>query len=115
MSMAEFNALMNHDVILKKMVRSYEGELSVDSFQVLKGCVEFGSNLIIEKKDNPGETLLAKAIVFLKDDAVIDVEHEGWEVEQTAPQIISKLEVINIDPIIDKRSGQIHHYELAVI
>lgn len=115
MSMAEFVSLMNHTLILKKMERSYEGELSVVSTQTLKGSVEFGNNLIIEKKDNPGETLVARAIVYFKNDAVIDIEHENWEIEQTAPQIISRMEVKKIDPIIDKRNGSIHHYELAVI
>ena len=115
MSLAAFNSLMNHEVILKKMVRSYEGVLSVNSSQTVFGCVQFGNHLIKTDKDDPDETLMARAIVFFKDDITVDVTHENWEIEQLTPIAVPKLEVIKIDPICDEQTGAIHHYEMWVV
>jgi hypothetical protein len=111
MSMASFNALMNHTVILTKVTRNGYGDFSDISSTTIKGHVQYGETFVTNKK---GEKLLAKAIVFLKDDCGIDISHPYWKINQTAPQIRNDMEVINIDPIDDPRNGLTHHFELAV-
>lgn len=113
--MIEFNKLMTHSITLKKMDRDYKGKLSMSSSQSLKGFVQFGNHLVRKDKDDPDELVTAKAIVFLKNDAIIDITHENWEIDQTSPQTRLGMEVISIDPIDDPRSGNTHHYEIAVI
>ena len=116
MSMIEFNKLMTHDVNLKKIELDYKNAKTVLSSQSLKGFVQYGNKMIrAERGDRAGEDVVSTAIVFLKDDAVIDIEWENWEVDQTAPQTRSSLEVVKIDPIDDPRTGLTHHWELAVL
>lgn len=115
MSMVKFLSLMTHDVILKKMDRDYKGKLYLLESQSLKGFVQYG-NHVIRNEDNPvGEDLIASAIVFLPDNAKIDIAHSNWRIDQITPYARSNMEVKKIDPIDDPRTGNTHHYEIAVI
>jgi len=109
MSMMEFNILMTHKILLKKRDRNYSGDFVILSSVLLDGFVEFGNHLITNEK---GEKVEAKAIIFLKDNCGIDINHEYWMVDQTFPYVRKDMEVLKIDPIDDPRTGLTHHYEL---
>jgi hypothetical protein len=103
---------MTHTLTLRKREKNSAGEFSdAESTSGLKGFVEYGTNLKIEKY---GEEIKVKAIIFLKNNCEIDVDYEYWMIDQTAPYIRSNMEVLEIYPIDDPRTGQTHHFELAV-
>jgi len=112
MSMAEFNSMMTHKILLKKRERNYSGDFAItSSIPNLDGFVEFGNFFVTNEK---GEKMEAKAIVFLKDSCGIDVNHKYWEIDQTAPYSRQNMEVLQVQPIDDPRTGITHHYELLV-
>ena len=111
MSMPEFKALMTHTVVIRKMEKNLTGDLSEVSNETVKGFVEYGRHLKIEKEK---ETYISNAIVFLKDDCNIDTSYKYWQIDQTAPVIKLKMEVLKIEAVDDPRTGNLHHYELIV-
>lgn len=111
MSLASFEALMTHTILLRKRERNSSGDFSDISSSSLNGFVEYGNHLITTDK---GEELLAAAIIYLKDDCGIDINYEYWMIDQTAPYARSDMEVIKINPIDDPRTGNTHHYEIHV-
>lgn len=111
-SSAEFKSLMTDLINLRKRKRSVGGDFSnLTTTQDLPAFVEYGNKLVTNKK---GEEITATAIVFLQDDCGIDINWEYWMIDQTSPYIRSNMEVINIDPIDDPRTGDTHHFEIAV-
>jgi len=111
MSMIEFEKLMTHTLTLRKRKRNESGDFSDISNSTLKGFVQFGNNLIEKSKD---EKILSTAIIFLKNDCGIDISHEYWMVDQTAPYVRPNMEVLKIDPIDNPETGLTHHFELMV-
>ncbi len=111
MSMVSFINLCKHTITLIKRDRNVSGDFSNVSSTSMKGHVQYGNHLITTEK---GETVLATAIVFLKDDCGIDINWPYWFVNQTAPYTRLNMEVLKIDPIDDPRTGKTHHFELAV-
>lgn len=111
MSDMEYNKLMTHTLTLRKRQRDSAGDFSDINSDVIKGFVQYGTSLKITKND---EEINATAIVFLKDDCGIDINYPYWMIDQASPYTRENLEVLKIDPIDDPRTGNTHHYELAV-
>ena len=108
----EFVRLMSHALTIRKRDRDWQGNFSdVKTYTGEKGFVQYGKRLVTNLK---GEEVIASAIVFLKNNAPIDPEHEHWMIDQTEPYVRENMEVIRIDPIDDPRTGKTHHYEVAV-
>lgn len=111
-SSAEFKSLMTHKITLIKRDRNVSGDFSIlSSIPDLDGFVEYGNKLVTTEK---GEEVTATAIVFLKDDCGIDIEWDYWMINQTSPYTRNNMEVLLIDPIDDPRTGNTHHFEIAV-
>lgn len=111
-SLAVYNSLMKHTITLRKKDRSVGGDYSTLSETTgLKGFVQFDTNFKIERG---GETLEAKAIVFLKRDCGIDPNWEYWEIDQTAPNTVEKMTVFDIARVDNPLDNTTHHFELAV-
>lgn len=112
MSLVEFNSLMTHTITLTKRKRNSNGDMQiVDTTPDLKGFVQYGNHLKVEKD---GESFLSTAIVFLKDDCGIDPNYPYYLISQTAPYIRNDMEVLKIDSIDDPRTGITHHFEIIV-
>lgn len=112
MSLASFEKLMTHTLTLIKRARNSAGDFyNVSSETGVKGFVEYGNHLITTDKD---EEKKATAIVYFMDDLNIDIEHDYWMIDQTAPQNRPNMEVLKIDPIDDPQTGETHHYEIYV-
>jgi len=111
MSLPEFEALMTHTIKLRKRQRDASGNFSDISSSIIKGFCQYGNKLITTKKD---ETINSTAIVFLKEDCGIDINHEYWIVDQIAPYSRLNMEVLRIDPVDDPRTGSTDHFELIV-
>ena len=108
--LAEFNKLMTHDVTLKEISRNVSGDISIENEDEIKGFVEYNQKKIVDKS---GNDVISTAIVFLKNDAEIDLSKE-YIIDQDSPQVRENMEVLIIEPIDDPRSGLTHHYELMV-
>lgn len=108
MSMQQYNNLMTHTVKIRKRQRNKSGDFSDLSVQTVKGFCQYGNHYYIDEK---GEKKLATALVFLKDDAVIDINYDYWMFDQITPYNRPNLEALKIDPIDDPRTGNTHHYE----
>jgi len=109
---SEFVRLMTHTLTIHKRERDWQGvfkDIKVTSD--VKGFVQYGKKLVTDSK---GEEVVSSATVFLRNDAPVDPRHEHWLIDQTAPYVRSNMEVIRIDPIDDPRTGETHHYEVAV-
>lgn len=112
MSIAAFNALMTHSVTLKKRTRTKEGNFQVSSTYSERGFCQYGNKII---KLKTGEEIMSTAIIFLKNDSDIDINHDYWIIDQTAPQSRINMEVLQIDPIDEPTNqGKTHHYECIV-
>jgi len=111
MSLPEFNALMTHTIRIRKRQRDASGNFSDVSFSDVKGFCQFGNKLITTKKD---ETINVTAIIFLKEDCGIDINHEYWMIDQITPYSVLNMEVLQIDTIDDPRTGNTDHFELLV-
>lgn len=108
MSLAAFNQLMTHTINVIKRERDGSGDFSTLATYSESGFVEHTNKLITTEK---GEEVLITSIVFLKSDSDIDISHPYWLLEQTAPYTRENMQVVQIDPIDDPRTGKTHHYE----
>jgi hypothetical protein len=113
MSLPSFNKMMKHTITLRKRQKNAAGDFSDISATIgLKGFVQYGNNLIENEK---GEKILSTAIVFLKDNCGIDINHPYWRIDQTLPYTRSNMEVLRIDPIDHPlKAGKTHHFEIMV-
>lgn len=112
MSKATFNRMMTHRVKIVKLDRNYAGQLiPVSEFLNVPAFVQYGRKLVVDRE---GEEVSAAAIIFLRADTPLDPEHEHWKITQTAPYSRGEMLVISIDPIDDPRTGETHHFEVAV-
>lgn len=112
MSIAIFNSMMTHNITLKKRTRTKEGNFQVVSTYPEKGFCQYGNKII---KLKTGEEVMSTAIIFLKNDSNININHDYWIIDQTAPQTRNNMEVLQIDPIDDPTNqGKTHHYECIV-
>lgn len=111
MSLSSFVNLMTHSITLRKRQRNVSGDFSDISSSSINGFVQYGNRLITTEKD---EEIMSTAIVFLKDDCGIDINHEYWMIDQTSPYVRSNMEVLRIDPVDDPRTGKTHHFECLV-
>ncbi len=103
---------MSHVLTVYKRERDWQGAFQILETHVgVRGFVEYGKKLVTDRK---GEEVVAAAIVFLRNDAPVDPEHEHWMIDQALPKIRTGMEVIRIDPIDDPRTGNTHHFEAAV-
>lgn len=110
--MPGFIKLMTHTLTIRKRERDWQGQFSdIETHEGIKGFVEYGKKLVTNRE---GEEVVASAMVFLRNDAPINPEHPHWMITQTAPYSRENLEVIEIDPIDDPRTGKTHHYEVPV-
>lgn len=108
----QYAKLMTHRFTIRKRERNWQGDFAdTATYTDIRGFAEYGKHLVTDRK---GEQVLASAIVFLREDAPVDSEHEHWMFDQTFPYLRSNLEVIRVDPIDDPRTGKTHHYEVAV-
>ena len=108
--MTEFQRMMTHKVTLEKLERSYTGDWeTVETHKDVPGFVEYGKRRSV---NDQGEEITVNAVVFLMPDAPIDSEHEHWKITQTHPYKRSPMQVVNILPIDDPRTGETHHYEI---
>ena len=108
----EFARLMTHVLTIHKRDRDWQGNfIDLALYAGVKGFVEYGRRKVTDRQ---GEEVMASAIIYLRDDAPIDPEHEHWLIDQTSPYERSSMEVIRVDPIDDPRMGKTHHYEVAV-
>lgn len=112
MSVTIFNSMMTHNITLKKRTRTKEGNFQVVSTYSEKGFCQYGNKII---KLKTGEEVMSTAIIFLKNDSNININHDYWIIDQTAPQTRNNMEVLQIDPIDDPTNqGKTHHYECIV-
>lgn len=110
--MPHFAKLMTHTFTIRKQKRTHQGDFEDDSTATgVKGFVEYGRRTVINRQ---GEEVLCTATIFMPKDASIDSNHDYWKIDQTAPYSRVGLEVIQIDPIDDPRTGKTHHYEISV-
>ncbi len=108
----QFARLMTHTLTVRKRERDWQGAFQeVITTPDVKGFVQYGKKLVTDRK---GEEVVASAIIFLRNDAPVDSEHEHWMIDQTTPYTRENMEVIRIDPIDDPRTGNTHHFEVAV-
>ena len=108
----EFARLMTHTLTIHRRERDWQGAFqTVLTTPGVRGFVEYGKRKVVNRK---GEEVTAAAIVYLRNDAPVDAEHPHWLIDQTAPHIRQNLDVIDIYPIDDPRTGNTHHYEAAV-
>jgi hypothetical protein len=105
---AVYNSLMTQDILLIKRERDYTGSLTDAVFTNIKGFVQYGRRRTVNRR---GEEILATAIVFLKNDAPIEIEHEWYGIFHKG----RTMDVETIDKIVDPRTNFLNHYELAVI
>ena len=112
-SIDSFNKIMTHTITLIKRQRTKEGNFkNIVSYPGEKGFCQYGNKLITLKT---GEDIMSTAIIFLKNDSNIDIDHEYWLINQTAPYVRSNMEVLQIDPIDNPvNKGETHHYEVIV-
>ncbi len=112
MSLAVFNSLMTHTLVLIKRKRNNSGDfVNETTYPQENGFCEYGNKLVTLKT---GEKVTSTAIIFLKNDSNIDINHEYWMINQLLPQIRNDMEVLQIDPIDNPIDGLTHHYELIV-
>ncbi|GAK03120.1 hypothetical protein JCM19037_1413 [Geomicrobium sp. JCM 19037] len=109
-SKQQIKSLMSHRVTIDKRDRSYNGDWeTVESYSDQPAFVEYGKRRSVNQQ---GVEVMVNALIFLPDDAPIDVQHESWRITQTHPYQRSPMEAINIAPIDDPRTGETHHYEI---
>ncbi|MFA5485346.1 MAG: hypothetical protein WC260_03825 [Candidatus Pacearchaeota archaeon] len=109
--MPSFGRLMTHKLKVRKRARDWQGSFSDVTHFRTNGFVEYGKRIVAGLQ---GEDVTASATVFLPSNVQIDVAHEHWLIDQTAPYQRKGMEVIRIDPIDDPRTGKTHHYEISV-
>jgi len=108
----EFAKLMTHTITIMKIDKNFTGDLSVtETHTDIQAFVEYGKRQYVDKT---GATVMAKAIVYLRDDAPVNPEHPTWKIAQTAPYVRPEMTVMDIFPIDDPRDGLTHHYECYV-
>lgn len=108
--MTQFQRLMTHKVTLEKLVRSYTGDWeTVKTHEDVPCFVEYGKRRTV---NDEGEEITVDAVVFLMPDGPFEPEHEHWTITQTHPYKRSPMQVVNILPIDDPRTGETHHYEI---
>ncbi|MFA5398203.1 MAG: hypothetical protein WC346_19485 [Methanogenium sp.] len=111
MSISIFNNLMTHQIELIKRARTKEGNFKDIITYSEKGFCQYGNKMI---KLKTGEEIMSTAIIFLKNDSSIDVNHEYWKINH-ASQSRPSMEVLQIDPVDDPtNAGNTHHYECIV-
>lgn len=119
-SKKKFNKLMTHTITLTKKVLNVNGDLTIDtSYTGQKGFVQYGRKQIetnMYQGMSQGETIMSNALVFLKSDSSITVnlKEDKWFITQTAPYTRSEMQVLDVQPIDDPRTGETHHYEVLV-
>ncbi len=107
----QLKKLMSHALTIRKRDRNNYGDMSeVGSFSA-NGFVEYGRRITL---DRDGEEVLSTATIFLEGSTPIDPEWDYWIIDQIAPYVRKGMEVIQIDPIDDPRTGKTHHYEVLV-
>lgn len=115
-SKTKFNKLMTHTLTLAKKVLNVNGDLTIDtSYTGQKGFVQYGRKQI-ESSMSQGETIMSNALVFLKSDSpiTVDLKTDKWFITQTAPYTRPEMQVLDVQPIDDPRTGETHHYEVLV-
>lgn len=104
--------LLTHKVRLTKRGRSATGDwVDLETYEDVPAFVQWGRTLAVNDK---GEEIAAAAIIFLDATAPFDPTHPHWAVQQTHPYERPEVQVETIDVIDYPRTGQTHHYELAV-
>ena len=110
--MPSFKKLMTHILTIRKRERDWQGSFSnVAVYPGVRGFVEYGKRIVTNLQ---GEEVISSATIFLPNHAPINIPHENWMIDQTAPYPRKNMEVIRIDPIDDPRTGKTHHYEVTV-
>jgi len=111
--MPEYEVMLTHKVTLYKRDRNVAGDFEVtQTYPDLRAFVQYGRFLVTNRQN---EEILARAIVFLANDAPIDPEWEHWILDQTCPHERLNLEVVRVDSIDNPLAGgATHHYEVAV-
>ena len=110
-ALKEYNAIMTHGIILRKKIRNVSGDYITDSEVLLHGFIQFDTDF---KFDKNSEMFGARAIVFLRNDCGIDENYKYYEIDQTTPNVVTKLVVLSIERIDFVKVNKTHHYELIV-
>jgi len=107
-----FKKLMTHTFTIIKRERNWEGSFEdTETYEDIKGFAEYGKRLVTDRQ---GEEVVANALIFLPNTAPIDTEYPYWVITQSAPYNRVRMEIINVYPIDDPRTGKTHHYEVNV-
>lgn len=97
--------LLTQSVTLRKLTRSSAGDLSVGTeYANVPAEVQYARTTTYDKN---GEVVALAATVFLAADCQITPDGE-WRVIHGE----RVLEVVEISPVFDARTGSVHHYEV---
>ncbi len=109
-TLKNFKRLMTHRVSIIKRVRNLTGDFD-DSIitSLVPAFVEYGVEL---KTYKDKEEVTANTIIYVTATAPINVSHPYWLISQTHPYGRQYMEVLQILPIDDPRTGKTHHYEI---
>jgi len=110
MTSQKFKRLMTHKVSIIKRERTLTGDFENTTIACLvPAFVEYGVEL---KTYKDKEEVTANTIIYLTPTAPISSEHPYWLISQTHPYGRQVMEVLQILPIDDPRTGKTHHYEV---
>lgn len=110
MTTSVYDALMSHDVVIRKFGLSPTGdEIVLDSWNE-KGFIEYDRHRAVDEKN---EEITCDARAYLKNDSHFDPKHDRWAITDVKNDNTMNIKAFRV--IDDPRTGETHHFEFSIL
>lgn len=110
MGTSVYDALMSHNVVVKKIGLSPTGSETVLGSWNEKGFVEYDRHRAVDDKN---EEITCNARAYLKNDSHFDPKHDRWNITDVKNDNTMQIKAFRV--IDDPRTGETHHFEFSIL